>query len=108
MPPISSPPPARPGPPWIKGCERRPVTRRFFRAGAVHNENSAVVGRQPQDDFGGQRIVCAEYGSRQTAAAALGERNRLRRVAVGQHGRDRTEGFHRVNRFRRPRVAAQQ
>src|SRR5882672_12209659 len=73
--------------------ERRAVARGLFRARSIHDQDAAMVRREPEDDSAGEGIIGTEYRRRQTALAAPGERNRLVRVAVWHHRRDRTEGL---------------
>ena len=69
--------------------ERRAVSGGFLRAVAVHDQDASMVGSQPQHESARERIVRGEHRRDQAAAAAARERDRIRRIPVWQHGRDR-------------------
>ena len=67
-----------------------------------------MVGRKPQHESAGKRIVRREYGGDQAPSAAARERDRVRRVLEGNYRGHRSERLHFVDRMRGVRLAAQQ
>ena len=80
------------------------MTGGLFRTASVHDQDAAVVRRQPEDDSAGEGIVGAEYRGREASLAAPGEGDRIVGVAVRHHRRDGAEGLHRVDRARASQV----
>ena len=83
-PPSSSPPPARPGPPWtsIGSGEPWPVDSRGVVA--VEHQDPAVPRRQAEHHGAGDVGVVGDERADQAALAAGGERDRLVERVVGR------------------------
>ena len=70
MPPISSPPPARPGPPCTSAGSGDPCPVDSAAVLAVQHEEAAVPGRQAEDDVPGEGDVSRDDRAGQAAPAA--------------------------------------
>ena len=60
MPPISSPPPARPGPPWMSPGQRRAMSGRLLGAIAIDDQQPAMERREAEREFHGGIVVGRE------------------------------------------------
>ena len=108
MPPISSPPPARPGPPWTRVRQRRAMPRQLRPRNRDSNEHEPAVIRRRAEHDGARRLVVVREQRADEAAAGRGARARsLRRIPVrrspcsrGQKPRRRARGG-RAQRLRR-------
>src|SRR3954465_1114935 len=131
MPPSSSPPPARPGPPWTRAGSGEPwpvdslppprlagrrgawgrgaVAGRLLAAVAVGEQQPAVVAGHAERQLAREPVVVGEDRADQAAAAALGQLDRLLRRVVRHQRADRPEGLDLVDlRCAARLVAAQQ
>ena len=97
MPPSSSPPPARPGPPWTRAGSGEPWPVEFLAAVAVGEQQAAVMGGHAQGDLAGEAVVVGEDRAHEAALAALGELDRLGGAVVGHQRADRAEGLDLVD-----------
>ena len=107
MPPSSSPPPARPGPPCLSIGSGEPWPGRLGRGDAVEDEQPAVPRRHLRDRLRRDLGIVGDEGRDQAAAAARGERHRLVEVFVRHQRRHRTERLDVVDRVVLRAVAAQ-
>ena len=107
MPPSSSPPPARPGPPCTSSRHRRAVAGRLLRVAGVEHQQPAVPGRDAEHDLARERRIGGDDRAREAALPAGGELDHLLGGGVGEHGGDRAERLHLV-RLGPLRVADQQ
>ena len=106
MPPISSPPPARPGPPWTS-VGRGAVAGGLAGVVAVEDQDPAVPRGHAERDGPRDLRVVGDQRPGQAALAARGQRDGVVHGVVADHGADRPEGLD-VVRLDRARVGAEQ
>ena len=97
IPPSSSPPPARPGPPWTRLRQGRAVPGRRAGVVAVEEQHSAVEGRDAAHQLDGDRRVVRRDARHERPAAARHEVGRVRDAAVRDRRRHRAERLHLVH-----------
>ena len=100
MPPNSSPPPARPGPPCTSIGKGEPWPVEDFALSRLPIITRPVERGKAQHDLFGDLWRIGEQRRHQRAFAKCGDLHRLRRVVIGQQCGDRTEGFDLVHGLR--------
>ena len=106
-PPISSPPPARPGPPWTSVGRGTPWPVDSPASSRSRTRIRPCHGATPEGDGPGDLGVVGDQRPGQAALAAGGQRDGLVEGVVADHGADRPERLD-VVRLDRARVGAQQ
>ena len=96
MPPISSPPPARPGPPCTSAGSGEPCPVDSFGVLGVQHEQPAVPGRDAEHHLAGEVGVAGHHRPREAAVAARGELDHLLGRGVRQQRGHRPERLHLV------------
>src|ERR1700734_731857 len=105
MPPISSPPPARPGPPVNEMRQRRAVPRGFLRAVPINHDNTPMVRSESQHQTSGNLVISGKHRARETSAATSCQLNGAIDILIGHDGTHRAKGFDRMNSLRLVGVA---
>ena len=100
MPPISSPPPARPGPPCTSAGSGEPCPVDSFASLVVEDQQPAVPRRDAEHHLAGERRVGGDDRAGQAALAACGQLDHLLGVGV------RHQRGHRAERLDLVRLGA--
>ena len=107
MPPSSSPPPARPGPPWTRCGTGEPWPVEVRASSRLSIRTRPWWAAMPGDQFARHGGIVGAHRGHERAAAAGGEADGVGKVLVPDHGGDRAERLQRVDLLRLGVVPAQ-